>query len=86
MEVIACSRSRCAEGEAIGQYVSLQTLLAESDVISLHCPLFPETRGIIDAGAIARMKDGAILLNTARGPLVAESHVAKYLSAAWIPG
>lgn len=86
MEVIACSRSRCAEGESIGQYVNLQTLLAESDVISLHCPLFPETRGIIDAGAIARMKDGAILLNTARGPLVAESAVAAALRTGKLRG
>ena len=50
--------------------VSLDELLRVSDVISLHCPLFPETRGLINRETISRMKDGVILLNTSRGPLI----------------
>lgn len=52
--------------------VPLETVLAESDVISLHCPLFADNRGLINAKTIAQMKDGVILLNTARGPLIDE--------------
>lgn len=79
MEVLAYNRSRCPEGEAIGTYVDLDTLLRRSDVISLHCPLTPQTEGMIGAEALARMKDGAILLNTARGPLLDETAVAAAL-------
>ena len=73
MNVIAYNRSQCEEGKAIGKYVSLEQLLATADVISLHCPLSSENTGMIGADAIAKMKDGAILLNTARGPLVDET-------------
>lgn len=52
------------------QYVSLDALLAEADIISLHCPLTPETHHLIDAQAIARMKDGVVLINTGRGRVV----------------
>lgn len=54
----------------IVEYVPLETLLAESDVISLHCPLTEQTRHIIGAGAFRKMKKGALLLNTSRGALV----------------
>ena len=50
--------------------VTLDELLARSDYVSIHCPLTPDTRGLIDAAAIARMKPGAVLINTARGPIV----------------
>lgn len=60
------------DGEFSARAVALKTLLAESDVVSLHCPLKDETRGLIDAGAIASMKDGAVLVNIARGPIVDE--------------
>lgn len=61
------------------QYVDLDTLYAQSDVISLHCPLFPETTGIINSSSIAKMKDGVILLNNSRGPLLVEQDVADAL-------
>ena len=60
-------------------YVNKQELLARSDIVSLHCPLTAETRGLIDRTALARMKDGAILLNTARGGLIVEADVAEAL-------
>lgn len=86
MEVLAYNRSQCEAGKQIGTYVDLDTLLAKSDVVSLHCPLFPETKGIINAQSIARMKDGAILLNTSRGPLVEEAALAQALNAGKLRG
>lgn len=82
MRVLACSRTR--RGEA--NYVELHTLLAQSDVVSLHCPLFPETKHIINADALSQMKDGAILLNTARGPLIDEAAVADALHSGKLRG
>lgn len=63
------------------RYVDLDTLLAESDVISLHCPLFPETEGIINKDTISRMKDGVIILNNSRGPLIVEQDLADALTS-----
>ena len=79
MEVIACSRSIRPEGAEIAQYVDLDTLLTRSDVISLHCPLFPETEKIINSQAIGKMKGGVILLNTSRGGVLDEKAVAEGL-------
>ena len=61
--------------------VSLEELLAEADVISFHCPLFPTTEGIINQRTIERMKDGVILINTSRGPLVREQDLADALNS-----
>lgn len=61
------------------RFVSLPELLAQSDVVSLHCPQTTENARMIDAGALAQMKDGAILLNTARGGLLDEQAVADAL-------
>jgi glycerate dehydrogenase len=81
MQVLAYNRSRCPEGEEIGTYVDLDTLLKESDVVSLHCPLTPQTERIINADSLRIMKDGAILLNTARGPLIDQQAVVDALKA-----
>lgn len=63
------------------RYAGLEELLRESDVISLHCPLFPESEGIINRDTIAKMKDGVIILNTSRGPLVREQDLADALNS-----
>jgi len=84
MRVLAYSRTRRAEYGDV--YTDLDTLLAQSDVVSLHCPLFPETKGLINAETIAKMKDGAILLNTARGPLLDEEAVANALKSGKLRG
>ena len=81
MEILAYSRTETDSGREIGTYVDLDTLLAQSDVISLHCPLFPETKGIINRETIAKMKDGVILLNTSRGPLIVEQDLADALNS-----
>lgn len=61
--------------------VSLEELLRVSDVISLHCPLFPETQGLINARTIAQMKDGVILINTSRGPVIQDADLAAALKS-----
>lgn len=59
----------------------LDTLLRESDVIALHCPLFPDTKGIINKNTIDKMKNGVIILNCSRGPLIAEQDLADALNS-----
>ena len=63
------------------EFVDLDTLLRESDVVSLHCPLTPQNRGLIGREKIGKMKDGAILLNTSRGSLIDEEAVADALKS-----
>jgi glycerate dehydrogenase len=81
MKVIAHSPREYEEGKAIAGYVTLDKLLAESDVISLHCPLFQDTQGIINSNTIAKMKDGVILINNARGPLIVDQDLADALNS-----
>ena len=77
MEVLACTRTVRPEYAGDGvTFVDLDTLLARSDVISLHCPLTEQTRGLISAARLAQVKPGCILINTARGRLVDEDAVA----------
>ncbi len=80
MQVLAYDAHPSREGQAIASYVALDELLARSDVIALHCPLTPETEGLICRASIRRMKDGVILLNSARGGLFAEQDVADALA------
>lgn len=63
------------------KYCELDELLAKSDVISLHCPLFPETENMINAESIAKMKDGVILINNSRGALIDEQALADALNS-----
>ena len=86
MDVLAYNRSQSEEGRRIGRYVDLDTLLRQSDIVSLHCPLFPETEHIIDAAAISKMKHGSMLVNTARGPLVDENALARALNEGKLRG
>ncbi|MHB8643036.1 MAG: 2-hydroxyacid dehydrogenase [Gaiellaceae bacterium] len=79
--------------EAFGAHTSfagrndpLQSLLDRADIVSLHCPLTPETRHLIDADALARMKPTAVLVNAARGPVVAEAALVEALRTGRLAG
>lgn len=67
-------------------YTDLDTLLKESDVISLHCPLFPDTEGIINKDTIAKMKDGVMIINDSRGPLIVEQDLREALDSGKVAG
>lgn len=84
MRVIAYSR-RGVPGH-IAENADLATLIAESDVISLHCPSTPETRHLINAGTFAQMKDGACLINTARGAVVDHDALLEALRSGKLSG
>ena len=81
MKVLAYDAFQSDAGRQLAEYVPLDTLFAESDVIFLHCPLFPETEGIINKENIAKMKDGVILINNSRGQLVVEQDLADALNS-----
>ena len=80
MRVIAYDTMEQQEGRAIAEYVDLETLFTKSDVVALHCPLFPATQGIINHETISKMKDGVIILNNSRGPLIVEKDLADALN------
>ena len=83
MKVLAFRRN----GETPGaRRVSWEELLAENDVLSLHCPLTPETRHRINADALAHMKPGALLINTARGGIIDDLAVAQALQSGKLGG
>jgi len=86
MEVIAYSRSVRREGLKVARYVSFEELLAASDVISLNCPAFPETVGMINKKTISQMKDGVILINCSRGKLVVDEDLADALTSGKVYG
>ena len=70
MKVLAYDAYQSEDGRKVAEYVDLDTLYAQSDVIFLHCPLFAENKEMINKNSIARMKDGVIIINNSRGGLV----------------
>lgn len=82
MKVLAFSPHKNPALEcATMKYVDLDELYAQSDVISLHCPLFESTKGMINQQSIAKMKDGVILINTSRGQLIVEEDLRDALNS-----
>jgi len=81
MKVLAYDRFENESGREIAKYTDMDTLLRTSDVIALHCPLFPETEGIINKTTIAKMKDGVIIINNSRGQLIVEQDLADALNS-----
>lgn len=87
LRVIATSRSRSDPPPWDGfAFRPLDDLLAEADIVSLHCPLTPETEGLMDAARIARMRNEAFLLNTARGGLLVDEDLAAALNGGRLAG
>ncbi len=84
MEVLHAGRS--ARPGAPGRRVGLDELLGESDVVSLHCPLTPETRHLLDGRRLRSMRRGAVLINTARGPVVDEAALVEALRGGHLGG
>ncbi len=80
MKVLAHDRVENDAGRGIARYVGLEELMRTADVIALHCPLLPETEGMINKETISLMKDGVILLNNSRGPLIVEQDLADALN------
>jgi glyoxylate reductase len=89
MEIAYAGRRRAPaeiETELAARFLPLEELLAQADVVSLHCPLSAETHHLIDAEALGRMKPSAYLVNTTRGPVVDEAALAEALRAGTIAG
>lgn len=85
MRVLAHTAHPHEDSESVS-YVTLDRLLAESDVISLHCPLNDSTRGMVDSAFLGRMKPGAKLINTSRGAVLDERAVADALNSGRLSG
>ncbi|MCC8138164.1 MAG: D-2-hydroxyacid dehydrogenase [Clostridiales bacterium] len=81
VHVLAYDAFPSETGKQVAEYVELDQLLSQSDFIFLHCPLFPSTEGIINKEAIAKMKDGVVIINNSRGPLVVEQDLADALNS-----
>lgn len=81
MKVLAAGSRPTDAGREIAEYVEVDDVLAQSDVIALHCPLFPNTKDIICKENIDKMKDGVIILNSSRGGLVVEQDLADALNS-----
>ena len=86
MNVLANDRGKKQDTSAGAKLVDLDQLFKESDVISLHCPLFPETEGIINKENIAKMKDGVYIINDSRGQLINEADLRDALNSGKVGG
>ncbi|NLB18701.1 MAG: D-2-hydroxyacid dehydrogenase [Syntrophomonadaceae bacterium] len=86
MKVLAYDIGCHQETAAAVEWVEMPELLAQSDVVSLHCPLTPENKGMVNLAFLAQMKPSAFLINTSRGPLVAEQDLADALNSGVIAG
>ena len=87
LRVIAADEVKGAVPDWPGfRWCRVDELLAEADVVSLHCPLLPQTRGIINAASLAKMKPSAVLINTSRGPLVVDQDLADALNGGRLAG
>ena len=86
MRVLAHDIHPMDTGREIAEYVELDTLYAQADVISLHCNLTPENTGLICKESIEKMKDGVLIVNNARGPLVDEADLAAALNRGKVAG
>ncbi|SNV57303.1 2-hydroxyacid dehydrogenase [Veillonella rodentium] len=85
MNILIHTRTPKADGDGI-RYVSLDELLANSDYITLHCPLNDQTKHLINKEAISKMKPNAVIVNTGRGPLINEADLCEALAAKRIAG
>ena len=85
MNILVYTRTPREDEESV-KYVDLDTVLSKSDYISLHCPLTPQTKHIIDENAISKMKSSAFIINTARGALIDEPALIKALQENKIAG
>lgn len=86
MKVIANDRGSDADIVAGARMVPLEEVIETADVISLHCPLFPETEGLINKTTIDKMKDGVLIINNSRGPLINEADLRDALNAGKVGG
>jgi glycerate dehydrogenase len=87
MNIIGASRSPKDSPKGLPfRWAGIPELLEQSDVVSIHCPLFPETRGLINKESLSRMKRTAFLLNTSRGPIIVEEDLAGALNNGIIAG
>lgn len=87
MKIIASSRTQTDQSQRKNfKWASVSDLLKESDVVSIHCPLFPETKGLINKESLQLMKKSAYLLNTSRGPIIIDQDLAEALDNGIIAG
>ena len=86
LRILAQSRTRPDRLPAGIEFVPLETLLRQSDIVSLHCPLTPETQSLINGPRLALMKPGAWLINTSRGLLIDEAALAEALNSGRLAG
>lgn len=86
MEIVATRRNEEPGREDGVEFVALDELFRRADVVSLHCPLTPQTAGLVNAARLAQMKPGAFLINTGRGPLIVEADLAEALNSGQLAG